>query len=193
MLPQLLIHNNRLLTPRFRYLFDDNATIAAHDEDGFFRTGDIARREGEYYWIMGRASIDIIKSGGYKISALDIEREILGLPYISEVAVVGVEDEEFGQRVAAVVSLRSDQEIYGTDGRRKRLTLDILRRHLRSRLAGYKLPTILRLWDGDLPKNQTGKVPKKEFGTRVFPCPGWQTDPNVQVWRSGKADATAKL
>lgn len=48
----------------------------------------------------------VIKSGGYKISALDIEREILNMPYISEVMVVGAEDEEFGQRVAAAIVLR---------------------------------------------------------------------------------------
>lgn len=50
----------------------------------------------------------VIKSGGYKISALDIEREILGLDYVSEVMVVGVEDEEFGQRVAAAIVLQPD-------------------------------------------------------------------------------------
>lgn len=50
----------------------------------------------------------VIKSGGYKISALDIEREILGLPYVSEVMVVGVDDDEFGQRVAAAVVLHED-------------------------------------------------------------------------------------
>lgn len=91
---------------------------------GFFKTGDIARREGPYYFIMGRASIDsrynsmrisisitnseVLKSGGYKISALDIERELLGLDYVSEVMVVGVEDEEFGQRVAAAIVLKGD-------------------------------------------------------------------------------------
>ena len=49
--------------------------------------------------------VTVLKSGGYKISALDVEREILGLDYISEVAVVGVEDEEFGDRVAAAIVL----------------------------------------------------------------------------------------
>lgn len=49
---------------------------------------------------------EVLKSGGYKISALDVEREIIGLDYISEVMVVGVEDDEFGQRVAAAVVLK---------------------------------------------------------------------------------------
>lgn len=88
-----------------KYLDDPWATARAHDKEGYFRTGDIARREGKYYYIIGRASLDIIKSGGYKISALDTERELLGLPYIAEAMVVGVADEEFGQRVAALISL----------------------------------------------------------------------------------------
>jgi malonyl-CoA/methylmalonyl-CoA synthetase len=51
-------------------------------------------------------SLLVLKSGGYKISALDVEREILGLEYVAEVVVVGVEDEEFEQRVAAAVVLK---------------------------------------------------------------------------------------
>ena len=157
-----------------RYLFDDAATAAAHDKDGFFKTGDIARREGKYYFILGRASLDIIKSGGYKISALDIEREILALPYIEEVMVVGVQDEEFGQRVAALVSLRGDQDV-------KTLTIDELRSGLRERLAGYKMPTLLRVMEGELPKTATGKVLKRVLGPKYFP-PGWEKEPEVQAW-----------
>jgi malonyl-CoA/methylmalonyl-CoA synthetase len=92
-----------------RYLFDDDATAKAHDSEGFFKTGNIARREGHHYFILGRASLDIIKTGGYKISALDIERECLALPYVEEVMVVGVEDEELGSallRSSAFVKTR---------------------------------------------------------------------------------------
>ena len=80
----------------------------------------------------------VIKSGGYKISALDIEREILSLPYVQEVTVVGVEDEEFGQRVAAAVVSRDE----------KAISLEQLRRDLGDRLARYKMPTLLRLVEG---------------------------------------------
>ncbi|KAJ5135243.1 uncharacterized protein N7515_004521 [Penicillium bovifimosum] len=163
-----------------KYLFDEKATADAHDADGFFKTGDIARREGEYYFILGRASIDIIKSGGYKISALDIEREIMGLDYVSEVMVVGVEDEEFGQRVAATISLKRDQNTT-----RKSLTLSELREDLRSKMAGYKMPTILRVVDGELPKSGTGKVQKKILGPRFFP-PNYAQLPEVQVWSKQK-------
>jgi malonyl-CoA/methylmalonyl-CoA synthetase len=168
-----------------KYLYDPEATAQAHNEDGYFRTGDIARKEGTYYYIVGRASLDIIKSGGYKISALDIERELLGLPYIAEAMVVGVADEEFGQRVAALVSLQEDDmtdsfvESYGNA--EHVLTIEDVRRDLRGRLAGYKLPTLLRIAVGELPKTATGKVQKKILGPRFFP-PDYETCSEVQQW-----------
>lgn len=168
-----------------KYLQDPEATAKAHDEDGYFRTGDIARREGTYYYIVGRASLDIIKSGGYKISALDIERELLGLPYISEAMVVGVADEEFGQRVAALVSLQDEEltdaflETYGNA--EHVLTIEDVRRDLRERLAGYKMPTLLRIVSGELPKTVTGKVQKKILGPKFFP-PDYEACSEVQRW-----------
>ncbi|KAF3036917.1 hypothetical protein E8E12_004392 [Didymella heteroderae] len=168
-----------------KYLQDPEATAKAHDEDGYFRTGDIARREGTYYYIVGRASLDIIKSGGYKISALDIERELLGLPYVSEAMVVGVADEEFGQRVAALLALQEEDltdsflETYGNADHI--LTIEDVRRDLRGRLAGYKLPTLLRIAPGELPKTATGKVQKKVLGPRFFP-PDYESCAEVQQW-----------
>ncbi|KAL4783290.1 hypothetical protein BJX76DRAFT_358153 [Aspergillus varians] len=159
-----------------KYLHDPGATAAAHDTDGYFMTGDIARREDEEYFILGRASIDIIKSGGYKLSALDIEREILGLDYIAEVMVVGVEDEEYGQRVAAAVTLK--------DGM-KHLSLERLRVDLRGVLAGYKMPTVLRVVEGEIPKSATGKVQKKILGPKYF-GPRWRREVGVQVWDRGR-------
>lgn len=168
-----------------KYLNDPEATANAHDADGFFRTGDIARKEGRYYYIVGRASLDIIKSGGYKISALDIERELLALPYIAEAMVVGVIDEEFGQRVAALVSLQEEDltdaflESYGNTDHV--LTIADLRKDLRDRLAGYKMPTLLRVVNGELPKTATGKVRKKVLGPQFFPS-DYQLSPEVQQW-----------
>ncbi|KAJ5819166.1 hypothetical protein N7474_004757 [Penicillium riverlandense] len=150
-----------------KYLYDDKATLEAHDEQGYFKTGDIARREGPYYFILGRVSVDIIKSGGYKISALDIEREILELPYVSEATVVGVADEEFGQRVAAALLLKGEQR--PTAG----FTIDNLREDLRQKLPGYKLPTVLRVVDAELPKGPTGKIQKKILGPKLFPRRQW--------------------
>lgn len=109
--------------------------------------------------------------------------------------VVGVADEEFGQRVAAVVTLRDDQDIYSatSDRNGKKLNLDDLRNDLRGRLAGYKLPTLLRVLSGDLPKGQTGKVLKKKLGPELFPCPGWEANAEVQIWRSRKMEIMARL
>ena len=75
------------------------------------RTGDIASLEGDppYWRIVGRASVDIIKSGGYKISAPQIEDAILAHPGIAECAVMGTPDEALGEAVAAVVAFKSKQ------------------------------------------------------------------------------------
>ena len=162
-----------------KYLHDPEATLNAHDSEGWFKTGDIACRDGQFYSIIGRASVDIIKSGGYKISALDIERECLTLPYVAEAMVAGVEDEEFGQLVGALVAVKSSAK--GAAG----LTLNQLRSDLRAKLAGYKLPTVLRVMEGELPKGGTGKVQKKVLGPQFFPR-GYEAIPEVQVWRNRK-------
>lgn len=101
----------------------------------------------------------------------------MGLDYISEVMVVGVDDEEFGQRVAVAISLKRDQKSAG-----KALTLTELREDLRSKLSGYKMPTILRVVDGELPKSVTGKVQKKVLGPLFFPQ-NYRYLREVQVWR----------
>ena len=212
-----------------KYLHDPASTAASHTSEGYFRTGDIAVRRRSpshttnqpnyHYSIIGRASIDIIKSGGYKISALDLEREILSLPYIAEVMVVGVPDDEFGQRVAAAVVLRQDREAIdfwrrqgrvfctgrdsslvttnniastaandsATESRITGLTIDQLRDDARSRLAGYKLPTLLRVLDAEIPKSASGKVVKKILGPEYFPVPGYREDGEVQVWERQRA------
>ncbi|KAJ9622502.1 hypothetical protein H2204_011515 [Knufia peltigerae] len=175
-----------------KYIYDSEATAKAHDAQGYFKSGDVARREGKYYFIVGRASVDIVKSGGYKISALDVERELMSLPYIAEAMVVGVPDDEFGQRVGAVVSLRDDdiaREFYNTQKRSPQtLSLDQLRDDVRSRLAGYKMPTLLRVIQGELPKGGTGKVIKKTLGPMYFP-PNYIEDTEVQVWTNTKRRA----
>jgi len=159
-----------------RYLGDSEATKNAHNSEGWYKTGDIARREGNFYFIVGRASVDIIKSGGYKISALDVERACLTLPYVNEAMVLGVEDEEFGQRVGAVLAVK---DVNASD-----VTLADVREILRNQLAGYKLPTVLRVVDGELPKGNTGKVQKKILGPQLVPSPGYEQMPEVQVWKN---------
>ena len=99
--------------------------------------------------------------------------------------VVGVADEEFGQRVAALISLQEDELTDAFKGRcgdtEHVLTIADLRQALRDRLAGYKMPTLLRIVKGDLPKTATGKVQKKILGPKFFPA-DYQSCPDVQQW-----------
>jgi len=93
------------------YFRQPEVTAESFTEDGWFKTGDVAKRDAQgAYFILGRESVDLIKSGGYKISALEVERKILGNAQlgaiVSEVVVVGVEDADWGQRVAAVVKMK---------------------------------------------------------------------------------------
>jgi malonyl-CoA/methylmalonyl-CoA synthetase len=87
------------------------ATAETFAEQGWFKTGDLGALDAQgYTYILGRLSADIIKSGGFKISALDIEREVLLHGRVGEVAVLGLPDETWGEKVAAVVALRGADE-----------------------------------------------------------------------------------
>nr|XP_013803924.1 PREDICTED: acyl-CoA synthetase family member 3, mitochondrial isoform X1 [Apteryx mantelli mantelli] len=84
-------------------------TKDAFTPDGWFKTGDTAAYKDGVYWIKGRTSVDIIKNGGFKISALEVERHLLAHPHITDVAVIGPPDMVWGQRVSAVVQLRKGE------------------------------------------------------------------------------------
>ena len=118
-------------------------------DNGWFCTGDMAVVETGYFRIMGRLSVDIIKSGGYKLSALEIESVLLQHAAIQECAVVGVPDDNWGEKVAVAVVL-----VAGTS-----LDLETLRDWCRNKLSNYKLPKELLLVDA-LPRNAMGKVTK---------------------------------
>lgn len=130
-----------------------DATRAAF-HDGWFRTGDEAVVEDGYFRILGRQSVDIIKSGGYKISALEIEAVLREHERIAECAVVGLPDPEWGERVAAAVVTAGDEA----------LELETLRAWAKERLAPYKIPRAL-IVTADLPRNAMGKVVKPEIRT----------------------------
>lgn len=119
--------------------------------NGWFRTGDVAVVENGVYRILGRDSVDIIKTGGYKVSAIEIEEVLREHPDIAECAVVGVPDPEWGERVCAAIVVK--------EGRN--LTLESLRTWAKERLAVYKVPTRIRLVS-ELPRNAVGKVLKPE-------------------------------
>jgi len=127
------------------------ATAEAFREGRWFRTGDVAVVEDGYYRILGRRSVDIIKTGGFKVSALEIEEVLRTHPQVAECAVVAVPDDEYGERVCAAVEVQGGGE----------LTLDALLPWARERLAPYKLPRALRVVDA-LPRNAMGKVMKPE-------------------------------
>jgi malonyl-CoA/methylmalonyl-CoA synthetase len=129
-----------------------DATRQAFTPDGWFRTGDVAVYERGAYRILGRESIDILKTGGYKVSALEIEEALRAHPAIAECAVIGVPDETWGQRVAAVVVLHAGAQ----------LALEALRAFGKERLAPYKVPVLLRVVP-ELPRNAMGKVTKNEL------------------------------
>ncbi len=118
-------------------------------QDGWFRTGDFAIVEQDFYRILGRMSVDIIKTGGYKVSALEIEEVLRTHPDIQECAVVGVVDPEWGERVCGALVLKSDHD----------LTLDSFRSWAKDYLAVYKVPTRI-LTIEELPRNAMGKVTK---------------------------------
>ena len=127
-----------------------DATHRSFTHDGWFKTGDIAVVENGYYRIMGRNSVDIIKSGGYKISALEIEEILRTHPAVKDCAVVGVDNEEWGEIVAAALVSSVDQ-----------LDLDLLRAWLKEQLPPYRVPRKFHIVN-ELPRNAMGKVTKNE-------------------------------
>ncbi len=131
------------------------ADTAAAFRDGWFLTGDVARRDADgYVTILGRKSVDVIKSGGYKISAREIEDVLRLHPAVKDAAVVGLPDRVWGQRIAAAVVLveRCDEE--GA----KRICEEITS-FAASHLADFKKPRELRAV-AELPRNVLGKVQK---------------------------------
>lgn len=119
--------------------------------DGWFRTGDMAVLERGSYRLLGRTSVDIIKTGGFKVSALEIEELLRTHPAIAECAVVGVNDAEWGERVSVAVEFKPGAV----------LSLPDLQAWAKPLLAPYKIPRALVSVDS-LPRNAMGKVVKPE-------------------------------
>ena len=128
-----------------------DATAESFTADGWFKTGDTAVLESGYYRILGRNSIDIIKSGGYKISALEIEEVLRKYEGIKDCGVVGLPDDEWGEIIGA--SLIADES---------NIDLNKLNSWLREQLPNYKIPRKY-IFQEDLPRNVMGKVTKNEL------------------------------
>jgi malonyl-CoA/methylmalonyl-CoA synthetase len=134
------------------------ATADAFAPGGWFKTGDVASIDAEgYVRLLGRTSQDILKSGGYKLSALEIEEALREHPDVGDVAVIGVPDETWGERVVAVVEARHGGVA---------IVPEALRTWARSRLAAYKMPREIHVVEA-LPRNPMGKVIKAELRKRI--------------------------
>ncbi|BBX91199.1 acyl-CoA synthetase [Mycolicibacterium boenickei] len=131
------------------YLNRPEATADAFDSDGWYRTGDVAIIDADgMHRIVGRESVDLIKSGGYRIGAGEIETVLLGHDGVDEVAVVGMPDDDLGQRIVAFVVGNAAPEA--------------LIEFVAQQLSAHKRPREVRLVDR-LPRNAMGKVMKKEL------------------------------
>lgn len=134
------------------YLGRPGTTADSFTEDGWFVTGDLAVRDRDgFHRIVGRESVDLIKSGGYRIGAGEIEASLLARPEVAEVAVVGEPDADLGQRIVAWVVPTGDSS---------RALADALAAHVAADLSWHKRPREVRFTDS-LPRNAMGKVQKK--------------------------------
>lgn len=133
------------------YFGNPEATAAAI-RDGWFHTGDLARRHEEgYYFIVDRAK-DMIIRGGYNVYPREIEEVLYEHPAVASAAVIGVPHATHGEEVAAVVTLKP-----GTEA-----TAEELRAHCQERVAPYKYPRVIRFVEA-LPLGPTGKILKREI------------------------------
>ncbi len=142
------------------YWNNPEATAAALDEDGWFHSGDLARRDAEgFYFIAGREK-DMIISGGVNIYPAEIEAALLLHPDVEDAAVVGVPDETWGEAGVAFVVPRAGREA----------ATDSLIAHLAARLAKFKIPKRFERIDA-LPRTAYGKVVKRELRNRLLESP----------------------
>ena len=131
------------------YLGRPDATASAFTDDGWYRTGDVAVIDGDgMHRIVGRESTDLIKSGGYRVGAGEVETALSGHPDVIEAAVVGLPDDDLGQRIVAFV--------VGD------VAPDALIDYVAQQLSVHKRPREVRILDA-LPRNAMGKVLKKEL------------------------------
>ncbi|HUH01691.1 MAG TPA: AMP-binding protein [Kofleriaceae bacterium] len=146
---ELQVRGDSLMTG---YWSDPEATAREYDGP-WFKTGDVVERDPDgYLRILGRTSVDIIKSGGFKIAAREIEEVLLEHPWVAEAAVFGVPDPTWGQRIAAAVVVVAGIEP-GAD------LLGVLGPHVAERLADYKRPRMVMALPS-LPRNALGKLQK---------------------------------
>ena len=132
------------------YLNKPDATAEVITEDGWFRTGDVGRVDEDGYIFVEDRLKDMIITGGENVYSIEVERVLGEHPAVTEVAIIGVPDEKWGEAVKAVVAVEGDA------------SADELIAWCRERLAGYKCPKTVDIMDA-LPRNPTGKIMKKDL------------------------------
>ncbi len=137
------------------YLNRPDATAAVRDAEGWFYTGDLAARAADgMIRLVGRRATDLIKTGGYKVGAGEVEAALLEHPAVREAAVKGVDDDDLGERIEAWVALREGACV----------APEALADHVAASLARHKRPRWVHVVDA-LPRNAMGKVLKAALGS----------------------------
>ena len=144
-----------LRTPYSRSYIGDEASSRETFRDGWVRMGDVGRLDADGYLFLVDRESDVVKSGAYKISTLEIEAALYEHPDVAEAAVIGLPHPVLGRSLAAAVVPRGSA----------RPQLPVLREFLAERLADHQLPSRLLLLDA-LPRNDAGKVLKRHLVTR---------------------------
>ena len=133
------------------YWGNEDATKEVLDEDGWFRSGDMAYVDDDGYFFIVDRKKDMIIRGGYNVYPREIEEVLYEHPAVSEAAVIGIPDDSKGEEVGAAVVLAEGEEV----------DADELREYVKERVANYKYPR--KIWFPDeLPKGPTGKILKRE-------------------------------
>jgi fatty-acyl-CoA synthase len=135
------------------YLGRDDLTADAFAEGGWLRTGDLVRRADDGYFSLVDRAKDMIISGGENIYPREVEDVIATFPGVAEVAVVGLPDPLYEEKVVAFVRVTEGSGV---------LDPDALRAHVREQLAGYKVPKVVHVVD-ELPRSGAGKVVKAQL------------------------------
>lgn len=125
--------------------------------DGFMNSGDVGYLDAHgRLFVVGRDD-EMIVSGGENVYPIEVEKTLMAHPDVAEAAVIGVDDEQYGQRLAAFVVLRGPDES---------VTVDVLKQYVRDNLANYKVPRDITVLD-ELPRNSTGKILRRELEDRT--------------------------
>ncbi|OJJ49484.1 hypothetical protein ASPZODRAFT_1498823 [Penicilliopsis zonata CBS 506.65] len=171
------------------YLNNEIAIDTLFDEDGFYRSGDLAHMVGDQFIFDGRISIDFIKTIGGPVPVLQLEQEILKLPYVVEAYVLPVPDRTFGLRTGVLVRFQSPTE--------HQQSLRTLRADLAHSLPPYSLPTALRILQDHetISVTDSGKIAKQTTLERFFPASldrELRADGAVELWDIVSPDGLRK-